>query len=207
MKRIAATLALAIAFGASPAHAQYTVKITWTASADAAANPSLTYDVYRASTCGGHFTKINAAPVTSTIFLDTGAAQEPPTATRSPQFSQVSRARHRTRQSRQFLLRPADRPRANIMARSSAGYAASARGRSEPRRLDPQHANDSQTKWQARAPPPGVRGRARVCRQSRLAAGDSGNPCGKRASVWSREMSSCRTCRQFLGRTHACNGL
>ena len=74
MKRIVATLALAIAFGASPAHAQYTVKITWTASADAAANPSLSYDVYRASTCGGHFTKINAAPVTSTIFLDTGAA-------------------------------------------------------------------------------------------------------------------------------------
>ncbi len=74
MKRIAATLALAIAFGASSAHAQYAVKITWTASADAAANPSLTYDVYRASTCGGRFTKINAAPVTATTYLDTGIA-------------------------------------------------------------------------------------------------------------------------------------
>jgi hypothetical protein len=74
MKRIAAMLALAIAIGAPAAHAQYTVKITWTASADAAGNPSLTYDVYRASSCGGLFTKINAAPVTTTTYLDNGIA-------------------------------------------------------------------------------------------------------------------------------------
>jgi hypothetical protein len=74
MKRIAALLALVLAFGASTAHAQYTIRITWTASVDAAANPSLTYDVYRASTCGGHFVKINAAPVANTNYLDASVA-------------------------------------------------------------------------------------------------------------------------------------
>jgi fibronectin type 3 domain-containing protein len=74
MKRIAALLALVFAFGASMAHAQYTVRISWTASVDAAANPSLTYNVYRAPTCGGPFLKINAAPVTSTMYLDANAA-------------------------------------------------------------------------------------------------------------------------------------
>jgi hypothetical protein len=74
MKRIAALLALVLASSASPADAQFTVKITWTASVDAAANPSLTYDIYRASTCGGHFVKINAAPVTGTTYLDASAA-------------------------------------------------------------------------------------------------------------------------------------
>ncbi len=74
MKRIAALFALVFAFGGSPAHAQYTVRISWTASVDAAANPSLTYDVYRASTCGGLFVKINVAPVTGTTYLDVSAA-------------------------------------------------------------------------------------------------------------------------------------
>ena len=74
MKRIAALLALVLAFGASMALAQYTVRISWTASVDAAANPSLTYDVYRASTCGGHFVKINAVPVTGTSYLDASVA-------------------------------------------------------------------------------------------------------------------------------------
>jgi hypothetical protein len=74
MKRIAALLALILAFGASPAHAQYTVRISWTASVDAAVNPSLTYNVYRAPTCGGQFIKINPAPVTGTVYLDAGVA-------------------------------------------------------------------------------------------------------------------------------------
>ncbi len=70
MKRIAAVLTLAVAFSASPAHAQYIVRLTWTASSDAAANPSLTYDVYRAASCPGHFVKINSAPVTGTSYVD-----------------------------------------------------------------------------------------------------------------------------------------
>jgi hypothetical protein len=49
--------------------------LTWTASSDAAANPSLTYNVYRASSCAGTFTMINAAPVSATIYLDN---QPPP---------------------------------------------------------------------------------------------------------------------------------
>src|ERR1700728_1613081 len=74
MKRISAFLALAIAFLGSSAHAQYVVKLSWTASSSAAANPSLTYNVYRASTCAGHFSMINSAPVTTTSFVDSGAA-------------------------------------------------------------------------------------------------------------------------------------
>jgi hypothetical protein len=73
MKRIAAVLALAFAFGASPAHSQYTVRLAWTASADAAANPSLTDNVYRAATCPGRFAKINSAPVTAASYVDTSA--------------------------------------------------------------------------------------------------------------------------------------
>jgi hypothetical protein len=74
MKRIAVVLVLALAFGASPAHSQYAVRLAWTASSDAAANPSLTYNVYRAATCPGHFTKVNAAPVTGTSYVDASAA-------------------------------------------------------------------------------------------------------------------------------------
>lgn len=74
MKRIAAILALAFAFGASPARSQYVVKITWTASIGAASNPSLTYNVYRAATCPGHFTRVNTVPVTGTSYVDTNAA-------------------------------------------------------------------------------------------------------------------------------------
>ncbi len=74
MKRIAALLALALAWGASAAHAQYTVKVTWTASTSAAGNPSLTYNVYRAATCASHFAKLNSAPVTTTSYFDATAA-------------------------------------------------------------------------------------------------------------------------------------
>ncbi len=74
MKRIVALTAIAIALVASPARAQYSVKLSWTASSDAAANPSLTYNVYRAATCAGHFSMINAAPVTGTSYVDTTAA-------------------------------------------------------------------------------------------------------------------------------------
>jgi len=74
MKRIAAVTLFALALGASHAHAQYSVKLTWTASSDAAANPSLTYNVYRAPSCAGHFSIVNSAPVTQNSYVDTGAA-------------------------------------------------------------------------------------------------------------------------------------
>jgi len=44
--------------------------LRWTASSSAAGNPSLTYNVYRASSCAGTFAKINAAPVNLTTYLD-----------------------------------------------------------------------------------------------------------------------------------------
>jgi len=71
MKRFTAVLALAFAFCASPAQSQYAVKLTWSASSDAAANPSLTYNVYRAAACPEHFVKINSVPVTGTSYADT----------------------------------------------------------------------------------------------------------------------------------------
>ncbi len=49
--------------------------LCWAASSDAAANSSLTYNVYRATSCAGTFTKINSAPVTATTYLDN---QPPP---------------------------------------------------------------------------------------------------------------------------------
>jgi fibronectin type 3 domain-containing protein len=75
MKRIAAVVALTSAFLASPINAQqFAVKLNWTASSDASANPSLTYNVYRASSCAGHFALINSAPVTGTSYIDNFSA-------------------------------------------------------------------------------------------------------------------------------------
>jgi fibronectin type 3 domain-containing protein len=75
MKRIAAVVALTSALLTSPADAQqYAVKLSWTASSDASANPSLTYNVYRASSCAGHFALINSAPVTATSYVDPSSA-------------------------------------------------------------------------------------------------------------------------------------
>jgi fibronectin type 3 domain-containing protein len=47
----------------------HTVSLSWTASSDAAANPTLTYSVYRATSCTGTFTKINQN-VTTTSYVD-----------------------------------------------------------------------------------------------------------------------------------------
>ena len=45
----------------------------WTARSDAAANPSLTYNVDRAASCPGHFVKINPAPRIGTSYVDRSA--------------------------------------------------------------------------------------------------------------------------------------
>jgi len=74
MKRIAIALALGAALNATPAVCQRTVQITWQASSSAAGNPSLTYNVYRAPTCAGQFSKLNGAGVSATTYVDTTVA-------------------------------------------------------------------------------------------------------------------------------------
>ena len=71
MKPIALLLAPALALGAVPARAQNSVRVSWTASSDAGGNPSLVYNVYRAGSCPGQFTKLNSAPLSDTSYLDT----------------------------------------------------------------------------------------------------------------------------------------
>jgi fibronectin type 3 domain-containing protein len=74
MKRIALLLVLAVELGAVPARAQNSVRVSWTASSDAGANPSLIYNVYRAASCPGQFTKLNSAPLSGTAYLDANVA-------------------------------------------------------------------------------------------------------------------------------------
>ena len=65
-----AAILAAIAFGAAPASAQHRVTLAWTASPDAAANPSLSYNVYRQTSCTGLFARQNSKAVVTTNFLD-----------------------------------------------------------------------------------------------------------------------------------------
>jgi len=74
MKRIGLLLALALALGAMPARAQNNVRVSWTASSDAGGNPSLIYNVYRAGSCPGQFTKLNSVPLSGTSYLDMNVA-------------------------------------------------------------------------------------------------------------------------------------
>jgi hypothetical protein len=74
MERIAVVLALAFALSAVPARAQNSVRVGWTSSSDAGANPSLTYNVYRAGSCSGQFAKVNSAPLSGISYLDTDVA-------------------------------------------------------------------------------------------------------------------------------------
>ena len=77
MKHISAIIALCLAlmFVAAPARAQHSASLSWTASPDAAANPSLGYNIYRLSgacpTSGtAGFTKLNATPISTTTYTD-----------------------------------------------------------------------------------------------------------------------------------------
>jgi hypothetical protein len=63
-------LAIAVVLASAPARAQHSVSLTWTASSDAAANPSLAYNVYRSPTCTGAFARLNASPLGATSYLD-----------------------------------------------------------------------------------------------------------------------------------------
>jgi hypothetical protein len=74
VKKIFATAAIICAIFAisSPvalAQSQSTY-LRWAPSSSAASNPSLTYNVYRAPSCSGTFAKINAAPVSTTVYFD-----------------------------------------------------------------------------------------------------------------------------------------
>lgn len=71
-----AILTLAVTASAQTSHG---VDLTWTASTDAAANPSLTYNEYRLigacpTTGTPVFTKVNSAPITTTEFFDANPA-------------------------------------------------------------------------------------------------------------------------------------
>ncbi len=70
MKRTALLWTLALSLGAMSARAQHIVQVSWTASSDSAGNPSLAYNVYRASSCPGQFTKLNSAPLSGTSYSD-----------------------------------------------------------------------------------------------------------------------------------------
>jgi hypothetical protein len=72
LTKAAAILALCALATAAAARAQtpHTVSLSWTASADAAANPSLTYNVYRSTGCSGPFVLMNNAPDSATTYLD-----------------------------------------------------------------------------------------------------------------------------------------
>jgi hypothetical protein len=76
MKSTAVLAILALAFiSAAPARAQtHNVALAWTASASAAANPSLTYNVYRSPGCSGTFTLLNSSTVSATTFIDSGVS-------------------------------------------------------------------------------------------------------------------------------------
>lgn len=66
-----ATILVLLALVALQSHAQsQSAYLQWVASASAATNPSLTYNVYRASSCAGSFSKISSAPITTTTYLD-----------------------------------------------------------------------------------------------------------------------------------------
>jgi hypothetical protein len=48
------------------------VRIQWNAATDANANPVAGYNIYRAATAAGPFSRINTALITGTIYVDAG---------------------------------------------------------------------------------------------------------------------------------------
>ncbi|MGH9771524.1 MAG: hypothetical protein ACRD4Q_07470 [Candidatus Acidiferrales bacterium] len=66
-----AIVLLAVAATTSPCRAQHTVQLTWAASSDATASPTLTYNVYRSASCTDAFARLNIAPVSTPSYQDT----------------------------------------------------------------------------------------------------------------------------------------
>jgi len=74
MKQLAIALALGVPLLATPVYCQRSVQLNWQPSPSAGGNPSLTYNVYRASTCAGQFSKLNASGISATAYVDTSVA-------------------------------------------------------------------------------------------------------------------------------------
>ena len=70
MNQIIAIACCLSAFAATPAMAQHSVALSWTASATSGA----TYNVYRQQACSGNFTQINGSAVTATTYTDAAVA-------------------------------------------------------------------------------------------------------------------------------------
>jgi hypothetical protein len=83
MNRIVSTALFFLALAATPAMAQHSVALSWTASATSGA----TYNVYRQQACSGNFAQINGSAVTTTAFTDSAVA---PGATYCYQITAVS---------------------------------------------------------------------------------------------------------------------
>jgi hypothetical protein len=61
---------LFFSFFATPALAQHTVALSWTASTTS----GVTYNVYRQQACSGNFAQINTSSVTVTTYVDSAVA-------------------------------------------------------------------------------------------------------------------------------------
>lgn len=70
INRIAAAALFFLALTTTPALAQHTVVLSWTASATSGA----TYNVLRQQACSGIFIQINSSAVTSTTYTDAAVA-------------------------------------------------------------------------------------------------------------------------------------
>ena len=70
LNRIVAVAMFFLALVATPAMAQHSVALSWTASATSGA----TYNVYRQQACSGNFTQINSSAVTATTYTDAAVA-------------------------------------------------------------------------------------------------------------------------------------
>jgi len=83
-KRIGLLIGFLLMFSVVAEAQGHTVTLNWTASSDAVANPTLTYNTYRlngacpatapTSVSGSGFTKINTAAITTTTYANTGVA-------------------------------------------------------------------------------------------------------------------------------------
>src|SRR4029077_17432405 len=68
--RIVTTALFFLALTATPAMAQHTVALSWTASTTS----GVTYNVYREQACSGNFTQINASAVATATYTDAAVA-------------------------------------------------------------------------------------------------------------------------------------
>lgn len=73
MKRVGVHFLMVLVLG-PPVFCQNNVNLSWQASSDAASNPSLTYNIYRAPTCAGPFARLNGSGISTTSYVDPAVA-------------------------------------------------------------------------------------------------------------------------------------